>query len=349
MKSAPRTSMAIRLTARVASCVTALLCAACAGPQDYMHGASPGARDIASFGWWVLICFCAAAAVVWVVLAYIALRRDGGSFAVHAPAEEEKGRPWILIGGLGVPAAVFLAFFGLMFSPMKASPTHRHADKPADIRIIGRQWWFEAEYRGERPDLAVRVPTELHIPVGKPVDVELESRDVIHSFWIPKLQGKVDLVPGRVNRVRLMADAPGVYRGECAEFCGVQHAHMRVEIVAETPARFEAWLDAQRAPAKTPSYEDELAARGRDVFQSAACALCHTIRGTPARGLVGPDLTHLGSRAHIAGGSFDNNTANLAAWIADAQSMKPGAQMPSLRQLSGADLRALVSYLQSLR
>jgi cytochrome c oxidase subunit 2 len=191
------------------------------------------------------------------------------------------------------------------------------------------------------------VPTELHIPVGKPVDIELETRDVIHSFWIPKLQGKVDLVPGRVNRVRIMADEPGVYRGECAEFCGVQHAHMRIEIVADQPAFYEAWLAAQRAPAREPS--DTQLGHGRDVFLSSACALCHTIRGTDAHGLVGPDLTHVGGRARIAGGSLENNTANLEAWIVDAQSLKPGAQMPSLRQLPGADLRALVAYLQSLR
>jgi cytochrome c oxidase subunit 2 len=325
-----------------------LLCAACAGPQDYMRGANPAARDIASFGWWVLISFSVAAAIVWLLLMRIALRDESGSFAAHAPAEEEKGRPWILIGGLGIPAVVFLTFFALMFAPMRASPSHQHADQHADIRITGRQWWFDAEYLGARPDLAVHVPTELHIPVGRPIDIELVTRDVIHSFWIPKLKGKVDLVPGQVNHVRIMADRPGRYRGECGEFCGVQHAHMRLEIVAEPPDYFQAWLEGQRAPAQ-PSYSSDEVARGHDVFLSAACALCHTIRGTDARGSVGPDLTHVGGRARIAGGSFENTPANLAAWIADAQSLKPGAQMPSMRQLSGSDLRALVAYLQSLR
>ena len=326
----------------------AFLCAACSGPQDYMRGANPAARDIASFGWWVLIVFCVAAALIWLLLARIVLRDDDSNFAMHAPAEEEKGRPWILIGGLGIPAVVFLAFFALMFAPMRASPSHQHADKPADIRVVGRQWWFEAEYRGDRPDQSVHVPTELHIPVGRPVDIELESRDVIHSFWIPKLQGKVDLVPGRINRVRIMADQPGTYRGECAEFCGMQHAHMRIDIVAEPPDLYQAWLDSQRAPAPAPP-PDGQAARGHDVFLSAACAACHTIRGTEARGSIGPDLTHVGGRARIAGGSLENTPANLAAWITDAQSLKPGSRMPSLRQLSGQDLRALVAYLQSLR
>ncbi|HET7809919.1 MAG TPA: c-type cytochrome [Steroidobacteraceae bacterium] len=315
-------------------------------PQDYMHAASPAARAIAGFGGWVLIVFCIAAAIVWLLLVRLAMRYDDGNFTEHAPAEDDQGRSWILIGGLAIPAVVFLTFFGLMFAPM-ASTAHQHGDHPADIRVVGRQWWFEAVYQGARLDQWVHVPTELHIPVGKPVDIELETRDVIHSFWIPKLQGKVDLVPGRVNHVRIMADVPGTYRGECAEFCGVQHAHMRIDIVAEPPDFYTAWLARQRAPADEPEASD--AVHGREVFLSAACAACHTIRGTGAAGTVGPDLTHVGGRARIAGGSFDNNAANLAAWITDAQSMKPGAQMPSMRQLSGPDLRALVAYLQSLR
>ncbi len=317
-------------------------------PQDFMHAANAGAQQIAQFGWWVLIVFCVAAAIVWLLLIRIATRGDAGSFAEHAPAEEEKGRPWILIGGLGIPAVVFLTFFVLMFAPMRAESMHEHGDEPADIRIIGRQWWFEALYRGESLDRAVSVPTEVHIPVGRPMTIDLETRDVIHSFWIPKLHGKVDLVPGQVNRLRITADAPGVYRGECGEFCGVQHAHMRLEFVAQTPDEYAGWLEAQRAPAQPVTSSDAIN-RGHDVFLSSACALCHTIRGTEAHGQVGPDLTHVGGRARIAGGSLENTPANLAAWIVDAQSLKPGAQMPSMRQLSGTDLRALVAYLQSLR
>jgi cytochrome c oxidase subunit 2 len=219
--------------------------------------------------------------------------------------------------------------------------------RAADIRVTGEQWWFNAEYLFARPDLDVPAPTEIHIPVGRPIDVELVTRDVIHSFWVPRLQGKVDLIPGETNRIRLQADTAGVYEGECAEFCGVQHAHMRLQIVAQDPAEYAKWLDHQREAA-SPS-DDPDAVRGGEVFQAAACPLCHTVRGTLAYGQVGPDLTHVGSRKRIAGGMLDNNTANLAAWIVDAQSIKPGARMPTLRQLSGADLRALVTYLQSLR
>jgi len=330
------------------ACMVAWSCVACSGPQDFMRAANPAARDIASFGWWLLVVFCVAAAIVWLVLAYIALRYDDGSFAAHAPADADEPKRWIVIGGLGIPAVVFLTFFALMFGPMRGSTAHQAGGAAVDIRVIGRQWWFEAEYLGHQVDEAVHVPSELHIPVGRPVDIELETRDVIHSFWIPKLHGKVDLVPGRVNHVRLLADTPGVYRGECAEFCGAQHAHMRIDIVAELPVYFDAWLESQRADAAQPDV-DEKVLHGRDVFMASACALCHTVRGTQARGSIGPDLTHVGSRRRIAGGSFENTTANLSAWITDAQSMKPGARMPSLRQLSGPDERALVSYLQSLR
>lgn len=312
-----------------------------------MHGAAAATRHIATFGWWVLLVFCVAAAIVWVVLMYIGLRQRDGSFARHADAGTDAGKGWIAIAGLVVPGVVFFAFFVLMFAPMDAMPMHQHMEHRPDIRVTGQQWWFEAEYLGETPDLNVRVPTELHIPVGRPVIIELVSRDVIHSFWVPKLQGKVDLVPGHTNRIRIQADAPGVYEGECAEFCGPQHAHMRIEIVAQPPDFYQAWLESQRNSAAVDA-DGDLAAHGREVFMSSACSLCHTIRGTDAHGLIGPDLTHVGSRRHIAGGSFPNDTAHLTAWVVDAQSLKPEAKMPSMRMLPGPDLRALVAYLQSL-
>jgi cytochrome c oxidase subunit 2 len=310
-----------------------------------MHAASADAHSIASFGWVVLLVFCAAAALVWLLLAWISTRRRG-DFATHAPLDLEDGKEWIVVGGLLVPSVVFAGFFAWMFLPMRAMPMQEPMSAP-EIRIVGRQWWFEAEYLTERPDLAVVVPTEIHVPTGRPVDIELMTRDVIHSFWIPKLQGKVDLVPGVTNHVRLRVDRAGVYEGQCAEFCGVQHAHMRLEVVAEPPDQYRAWLQKQRTPrpadATTPDVE-----HGREVFESAACPLCHTVRGTLAHGQVGPDLTHVGSRRRIAGGMLENNTANLAAWVVDAQALKPGASMPTLRQLDGPDLRALVAYLQSL-
>jgi cytochrome c oxidase subunit 2 len=323
-----------------------ILATGCSNPQSYLTGSSPGARSIAQFGWFALGVFCIAAAAVWILLIWIASRRRG-TFGEHASVDLDDGRNWVVVGGLAIPTIVFLFLFGMMFRPMHAFPMHDRHERAPDIRVTGRQWWFNAEYLFARPDLDVAAPTEIHIPVGRPIEVELVTHDVIHSFWVPRLRGKVDLIPGEANRLQLLADSAGVFEGECAEFCGVQHAHMRVQIVAQSPDDYARWLDQQRQPASNSA--DPEAIRGSSVFQRSACPLCHTVRGTDAHGQVGPDLTHVGSRARIAGGMLANNTANLAAWIVDAQSLKPGAGMPTLRQLNGADLRALVAYLQSLR
>jgi cytochrome c oxidase subunit 2 len=317
----------------------------CGGPQNYLEGASPAARSIAQFGWTVLAVFCVMTLAIWLLLVWIALRRRG-SLAEHAPIELSDGISWIVVGGLVIPASAFAAVFALMMRPMHAGTPHAPGTR-AQVRVTGQQWWFDAQYVFDEPSLNVDSPTELHIPVGAPVEVELASQDVIHSFWVPKLGGKVDLIPGETNHLRLEADRPGVYAGECAEFCGVQHAHMRIEVVAQSPREFASWLEAQRQPALMPS--DPEAARGQDVFLNNACPLCHTIRGTASQGKIGPDLTHVGSRRRIAGGMLENNAANLAAWVIEAQAIKPGSQMPTLRGLNGADLRSLIAYLQSLR
>jgi cytochrome c oxidase subunit 2 len=316
-------------------------------PQDYLHGASSFASSIAHFGWLVLVIFGIGAAVMWGLVAWIVARRRG-TFDVHEPVATDDGRTWVVVGGLAIPALVFFALFGLMFGAMGSTDTHVGAHAPpAEIRVTGRQWWFDAEYVGDGINGLVHVPTEIHIPVGRTVQVDLVSHDVIHSFWVPRLQGKVDLVPGMTNRIALRADRPGIYEGQCAEFCGVQHAQMRLQVVAEPEAQYRTWLAAQQQPAPEPT-ADPLAQQGHDAFMAGACPLCHTVRGTPARGMVGPDLTHVGTRHRIAGGAFVNDRANLEAWVTDAQSLKPGSQMPTLHQFDGADLRAVVHYLQTL-
>lgn len=188
---------------------------------------------------------------------------------------------------------------------------------------------------------------EIHIPAGRPVDIELISRDVIHSFWVPQLHGKVDLVPGMVNRIRIEADRPGLYRGECAEYCGPQHAHMILLVKAESQSDFDTWLGHERQPAAAPA--DAQAARGKEVFMTGPCLTCHTIHGTDAHGLVGPDLTHFATRDGLAANAYPNNTAYLAAWVTHAQSLKPYAQMPNVTAFTGDDLQALVSYLRGLK
>jgi cytochrome c oxidase subunit 2 len=211
---------------------------------------------------------------------------------------------------------------------------------------VGRQWWWEIRYPEAIPSNRVITANEIHIPVGVPVRVMLSATDVIHSFWVPQLGGKRDLIPGHDAETWLRADSAGTYRGQCAEFCGHQHAKMALVVVAEPRAEFDEWLARQRQAADSQLTPEQTA--GRDVFMRSTCALCHGIRGTDAGGTVGPDLTHLASRGSIASGTLPNTREHLANWIRDPQGIKPGVKMPAT-PLTDAELQALVSYLGSLR
>jgi cytochrome c oxidase subunit 2 len=215
-----------------------------------------------------------------------------------------------------------------------------------NIELVGHQWWWEARYRDADPSREFSTANELHIPVGRPVIVTLRSNDVIHSLWIPNLQGKKDLIPGRTATLRLRADRAGSYRGQCAEFCGLEHAMMALLVEAEPNQRYEAWAEQQRQPAAAPG--DPVARRGHDIFVGKSCVMCHTIAGTTANAKLGPDLTHLASRRTIAAGMFPNNRGHLAGWIADPQSLKPGVNMPA-NALAPDDLQALLAYLETLK
>jgi cytochrome c oxidase subunit 2 len=325
-----------------------LALAGCAGPQNFLFAAGAAARRLAWLGWITLITFCVVTVLVWILLVVVIMRRRG-SFDEHAPVEPQPrtGIDWIIVGGFIIPGVILSVLFVLTLGTLRHFPMSGMMHPAPSIRVTGRQWWFDGQYLDGDPARRFHVPTELHIPAGTPVNIELATRDVIHSFWVPKLHGKVDLVPGQVNYIRVQADKPGVYEGECGEYCGAQHAHMRLRIIADAPADYARWRDRQLADAMTP--DSAAAEHGRQVFLGAPCVLCHTIRGTPAHGQVGPDLTHVGSRGRIAGGMLDNNTANLEAWIVHAQSLKPGAQMPDIDQLNGEQLRDLTVYLQGLK
>jgi cytochrome c oxidase subunit 2 len=221
-----------------------------------------------------------------------------------------------------------------------------HASNALTVSIVGHQWWWEIEYEDAQPSQRVVTANELHIPVNRPVVLKVTSRDVIHSFWVPNLQGKRDLIPGYTTAIWLQADRAGVFRGQCAEFCGMQHAHMALEVVAEPEDNFEVWLDAMRQPAPDPP--DSTVRRGREVFMQATCAGCHTIRGTDAAGQIAPDLTHLAARRTLGAGTLPNTAEYLANWIQDSQRVKPGNQMPP-NPLTDEDLLALVVYLETLR
>jgi cytochrome c oxidase subunit 2 len=220
-------------------------------------------------------------------------------------------------------------------------------DRAIHIAVTGKQWWWQVEYDHDDKSKRITTANELVIPVGHQVTVHLRSSDVIHSFWVPSLHGKRDLIPGkRPATFTFRADKPGVYRGQCAEFCGYQHANMSFWVTALPFAEYARWIEANRQPSRIPS--TPVQRKGQEVFMSSPCPLCHTIQGTPAAGKTGPDLTHFGSRRSIAAGMFPNRRGFLAGWIVDAQHLKPGSQMPSI-PLQEKELEPLIAYLESLR
>jgi cytochrome c oxidase subunit II len=215
-----------------------------------------------------------------------------------------------------------------------------------NIEVVGHQWWWTVKYRDGDPSQAFETANEIHVPVGRPVILELKADDVIHSLWVPNLAGKKDLIPGRTALLQFRADRPGVYRGQCAEFCGYQHAQMAIFIIAEPQDQFDLWRAAQRLPAPPPAGAQ--AARGKSLVESTACAMCHTVQGTQAQGRHAPDLTHVAGRQTLAAGALPNTPQSLASWIADPQKVKPGANMPTI-PMSAPDLQSIVTYLETLK
>lgn len=315
------------------------------GPQNTMSPHGPAAHDISTLAWIVLVTFLVVTFIMWILIGWVALRRRG-HFSDKPPVEPKGGHAWILIGGFLIPLVVLTTMFVLNLNTLAQFPVGMNADPPPEIRIIGHQWWWEIQYLVGPVQGHFTTANELHIPVGRDVDVELLTADVIHSFWVPELHGKLDMIPGQPNEIRLRADHAGIYRGQCAEFCGAQHAHMIILVVAQPEDQYQAWLAHQRAPASAPTNAE--AQRGEQVFLSTACALCHTVRGTPAGGGVAPDLTHIASRMGLASNSFVNDTANLEAWVTHAQSLKPEVGMPDLTAYTGPEIQELVAYLQQL-
>jgi cytochrome c oxidase subunit 2 len=320
--------------------ILAAATAACAGPASMLRTAGPGATRVEHF-WWLL--FGISAAVFFFVGALVLLavvrRRRPSQGDPGREVEPAWGHRFILVSGVVVPVVILSATFLVTLREMTALAKPLHSSR-LTVAVVGHLWWWEARY----PNGAVTA-NELHIPVGEPVRLELTTADVIHSFWVPQLQTKMDQIPGHTNEMWLQADAPGRYRGQCSQFCGLQHAHMIFFVVADPPGDFQTWVTRQAEPAAAPSTP---AANGLVVFTSNTCAGCHAIRGTTAVATVGPDLTHLADRATLAAGTIDNTPAQLARWITDPQGVKPGAIMPPT-QLSPSDLADLVAYLQSLK
>lgn len=311
-------------------------------PQSAVDPKSPDAALVADL-WWVMLIGGTAILLLVTTLLIVAIlraRSDGDARGLS----RTQAWAFVVSGGILLPAAVI---FGLVLSGVyigRDMATRQSGD--LTIEVLGQRWWWEFRYLDEGGRTVAVTANEAHIPTGREVRFLLKSNNVIHSFWVPNLQGKTDLIPGRVNETWLMVPEPGVYRGQCAEFCGVQHALMGFLVVAEPPEDFGSWLERQSEPA-SPA-EGELARRGEAVFVDGGCATCHTIRGTTAEGELGPDLTHVGSRQTLAAATLPNTRGHLGGWIADPQHAKPENLMPPTR-LAPEDLRALLAYLEDLQ
>lgn len=312
---------------------------ASAGMQSALDAAGENATQIAAIAWVLFVGGGLIFAAV-VVLALLAL------FGTPAQRVTLGRQALIVIGGIVFPVGVLTALLIHTFSAASAMVSD---ETPPSIRIevTGEMWWWRVRYLEEDGRTMVETANEIRIPAGQPVEFLLKTPDVIHSFWVPALAGKVDMLPGRVNRLRVTPQALGTFRGQCAEYCGAQHANMALQVVVHTPDQFRTWLAAQREPAAEPA--DPPLQRGRQLFLDNRCGLCHTIRGTPAAGTPGPDLTHVGGRLAIAAGTLPNGAGALAGWITGSQHVKPDNKMPSFRQFSAEELRMLAAYLENLQ
>jgi cytochrome c oxidase subunit II len=314
------------------------------GAQSVHEPAGPQALLLDRLG--DLMYLVSAAVFVLVVAALVAavLRRRAPDEDPDDPVRARRLRLAVVLAS-GATVGV-LAVMTLVNHATGGELTARPPGEALQVRVTGHQWWWEVEYRDSVASRWATTANEIHIPVGRPVVFELRTADVNHSFWIPNLGPKRDLVAGQETSVWFRADTAGVYRGQCAEFCGHQHAKMAVLVIAEPQDSFVAWLERQRDTASTPA--DSASRRGRDVFLTSSCVMCHAIGGTPAGSRIGPNLTHLAGRRTLAAGTLPNTRANLAGWIVDPQRIKPGVRMPP-NELSPDDLQAVLAYLEGLR
>ncbi len=315
--------------------VLAVGASACDGPQSALAPAGRDAERLAD----LFIVMSVGGLIVWLAVVGMAV------YAIRAREShsERAAKLLILGGGVALPVVVLAALllYGLPALPAALAPA------PAGnlrIQVTGKQWWWRVHYMTAGG--AVETANELRLPVGVRVDLQLSSPDVIHSFWVPSIAGKMDMIPGRLTRLALEPTQTGVFRGACAEYCGASHAFMAFLVVVVPPAEFEAWLAAQARPADPPA--DPQAARGQQAFAAHGCTACHTIRGTDAAGRIGPDLTHVGSRLQIGAATLPTTPDALMRWIGQTDRIKPGVHMPAFRTLGGDDLSALATYLVSL-
>lgn len=313
--------------------------AGCAGVQSALDPAGDDARHIETLAW---ILFGGGTAIFFGVTALL----------LYALFRAPERRAWlgtrrtIVAGGIAFPIVTLTAllFYGLVALRVTDAS---EGGSPLRIEVVGEQYWWRVHYPAEEGLPAFATANEIALPVGREVRIAMTAADVIHSFWMPNFAGKLDMIPGRVNELAFTPEKPGLYRGQCGEFCGDQHARMAFDVLALSPTEFAAWRRVQARPAAAPA--EPFLERGKLLFIRNGCGNCHAVRGTEAVGQLGPDLTHVGSRLTIGAGQFPNNVGTLAGWIADVQHLKTGARMPSYGSLSGEELRALAAYLERLK
>jgi cytochrome c oxidase subunit 2 len=318
--------------------ITALWFLSCSGQQSALDPAGHAAEQIARLFWWMAI----GALVVWGAVTALGFWAMRGSVKAH---EARRVRMLIIGGGAIVPTLVLagLLVYGLGIMPALLA---RAPEGSLRIAVTGEQWWWRVRYLSASGGDVV-LANEIRLPVGEPVEFELDSSDVIHSFWIPALGGKMDMIPGRRTRLVLHPTRTGTFRGACAEYCGTSHALMAFSVIVMERAAFEQWLAQQRQPAiESP---EPLALHGRNLFLANGCSACHTIRGSEADGVIGPDLTHVGSRASLGAGILPNDADTFQRWIATPETIKPGVLMPHFGMLPPEELRAIAAYLESLQ
>lgn len=326
---------------RTCAVAALLLLTGCEGVQSSLWPQGPAAAEIAHISW---IMFIGAALILTLVmvLALYALYRDPDK---RIPVAANK---LVIAGGVVFPVITLTAL--LVYGVWAMGSLRGHPQPELEIDIVANQWWWEVQYQREVPGEGFTTANEIRIPVGAQVRLRLHSDDVIHSFWVPNLAGKMDVMPGHVNTLLIQADNEGIFRGQCAEFCGAQHARMAFFVLAQSREDFDAWMKQQAQPAAAPG--NEISRRGLEVLRGNRCLECHAIRGvdeTTSDTRKGPDLTHVGSRTHLAGATLENNRDNLKRIIADSQRVKPGNRMPSFPDLSAEELDALATYLEGLR
>jgi cytochrome c oxidase subunit 2 len=324
---------------------SAVFLTGCRGWQSALDPQTPQAQSLADLLW----VFTAVVVLVWLAtLAMLAWalwrRRQGNASPVTADTAAERRTGRLVAYATGGTGLILLVLTGLSYAAQK----HLFVEDAGvrTVTVTGRQWWWEIRYAETDGTASFMSANELHLPLGEPVRVKLASADVIHSFWVPNLFGKRDLVPGVDNAVTFAPARLGTWRGQCAEFCGLQHAHMALFVTIESKAEFERWREEQAAPATASTSSDAQA--GHAIFFSRSCNVCHTIRGTPATGEVGPDLTHFASRQWMAAGVVRNSRAALERWITNPHDVKPGVHMPSTSAAKD-ELDRLVAFLESLK